>query len=219
MGDSAMETLIDQVDGPDYRRRQQDPGMTHEILILLGAVIVNNVVLTQFLGLCPLMGASRRLDTAIGLGMATVFVMVLASMATYLIDRVLLEPLSVGYLRTLIFIGVIAILVQASEQAMRLFSPRLFEALGIYLPLITTNCAVLGVALLNTRKQADLADTFFYSLGSALGFILILVLFSSLRERLELSDIPQAFKGASIGLITAGIAALAFSGFSGMIRP
>lgn len=192
--------------------------MSHEFLILVGALIVNNVVLTQFLGLCPLMGASRRLDTAVGLGMATVFVMVLASMATSVIDRAVLVPFHVEYLRTLVFIGIIATLVQVSEQAMRLYSPRLFEALGIYLPLITTNCAVLGVALLNARKEADILDTFFYSLGSALGFLLVLVLFSNLRERLELSDVPEAFKGAPIGLITAGIAALAFSGFSGMIR-
>lgn len=192
--------------------------MSHYLLILVGALIVNNVVLTQFLGLCPLMGASRRLDTAVGLGLATLFVMTLASVTTFFVDHAILTPLGAGYLRTLVFIGLIAALVQASELAMKAYSPRLFEALGLYLPLITTNCAVLGVALLSARKESTLLETLFFSLGSSLGFILVLILFSGVRERIEIADVPKPFQGAAIGLITAGIAAIAFSGFSGMIR-
>ncbi len=192
--------------------------MSHYLLILVGALIVNNVVLTQFLGLCPLMGASRRLDTAVGLGLATLFVMTLASVTTFFVDHAILTPLGGGYLRTLVFIGLIAALVQASELAMKAYSPRLFEALGLYLPLITTNCAVLGVALLSARKESTLLETLFFSLGSSLGFILVLILFSGVRERIEIADVPKPFQGAAIGLITAGIAAIAFSGFSGMIR-
>ena len=192
--------------------------MSHYLLILFSALIVNNVVLTQFLGLCPLMGASRRLDTAMGLGVATVFVMTLATMTTFLVDQTILTPLGVEYLRTLVFIGLIAAVVQASELAMKAYSPRLFEALGLYIPLITTNCAVLGVTLLSARKESGFLETLCFSLGSSLGFILVLILFSSVRERIEIADVPQPFQGAAIGLVTAGIAAIAFSGFSGMIR-
>jgi len=192
--------------------------MSHLLLILVGALIVNNVVLTQFLGLFPLMGASRRLDTALGLGLATLFVMTLATMTTFVVDHAVLTPLGAGHLRTLVFIGLIAAVVQASELAMKAYSPRLFEALGLYLPLITTNCAVLGVTLLSARKDASLLETLFFSFGASLGFVLVLVLFSSVRERIEIADVPKPFQGAAIGLITAGIAAIAFSGFTGMIR-
>ena len=191
--------------------------MPHYFQLLIGALLINNVVLTQFLGLCPLMGASRRIDTAFGLGAATLFVMIMATTATSTVDHLLLSPLGVSYLRTLVFIGLIATLVQATEVGLKAFSPRLYEAMGIYLPLITTNCAVLGVALITARKQLDALETFFFSLGSALGFVMILILFSAMRERLEQAEIPEAFRGAAIGLITAGIAAMAFNGFSGVI--
>ncbi len=192
--------------------------MSQLFLILISALLVNNVVLTQFLGLCPLMGASRRLDTALGLGLATLFVMTLATMTTFFVDHAVLMPLGAGHLRTLVFIGLIAAVVQASELAMKAFSPRLFEALGLYLPLITTNCAVLGVTLLSARKDATLIETLFFSLGASMGFVLVLALFSSVRERIEVADVPKPFQGAAIGLITAGIAAIAFSGFQGLIR-
>jgi Na+-translocating ferredoxin:NAD+ oxidoreductase subunit A len=191
--------------------------MPHYFQLLIGALLINNVVLTQFLGLCPLMGASRRIDTAFGLGAATLFVMIMATTATSTVDHLLLSPLGVSYLSTLVFIGLIATLVQATEVGLKAFSPRLYEAMGIYLPLITTNCAVLGVALITARKQLDALETFFFSLGSALGFVMILILFSAMRERLEQAEIPEAFRGAAIGLITAGIAAMAFNGFSGVI--
>lgn len=191
--------------------------MPHYFQLLIGALLINNVVLTQFLGLCPLMGASRRIDTAFGLGAATLFVMIMATTATSTVDHLLLSPLGVSYLRTLVFIGLIATLVQATEVGLKAFSPRLYESMGIYLPLITTNCAVLGVALITARKQLDALETFFFSLGSALGFVMILILFSAMRERLEQAEIPEAFRGAAIGLITAGIAAMAFNGFSGVI--
>lgn len=192
--------------------------MNQLLLILISALLVNNVVLTQFLGLCPLMGASRRLDTAFGLGLATLFVMTLATMSTSFIDHTILTPLGAGHLRTLVFIGLIAAVVQASELTMRAYSPRLFEALGLYLPLITTNCAVLGVTLLSAREDAGPLETLAFSLGASLGFVLVLILFSSVRERIEIADVPKPFQGAAIGLITAGIAAIAFSGFADMIR-
>ena len=192
--------------------------MSHLLLILISALLVNNVVLTQFLGLCPMMGASRRLDTALGLGMATLFVMTLATITTFFVNTTILVPLGAGHLKTLVFIGLIAAVVQASELAMKAYSPRLFEALGLYLPLITTNCAVLGVTLLSARKEATLFETLFFSLGASLGFVLVLALFSSMRERIEIADVPRPFQGAAIGLITAGIAAIAFSGFSGLLR-
>jgi electron transport complex protein RnfA len=144
--------------------------------------------------------------------------MTLATMTTFFVDHAVLMPLGAGHLRTLVFIGLIAAVVQASELAMRAYSPRLFEALGLYLPLITTNCAVLGVTLLSARKDATLIETLFFSLGASMGFVLVLALFSSLRERIEIADVPKPFQGAAIGLITAGIAAIAFSGFSGLIR-
>lgn len=185
-------------------------------MIITGAALANNVVLGQFLGLCPVMGSSRRLDTASGLGLATVFVLITATLATHLADQWILRPFHLTHLRTLVFIGLIASVVQISERMMKTWSPRLFEALGIYLPLITTNCAVLGIALIDARNESSLLESIAFSAGSAIGFAGVLVLFSSMRERIELSDTPKPFKGPAIGLITAGIAALAFSGFSAL---
>ncbi|MFK7889309.1 MAG: electron transport complex subunit RsxA [Granulosicoccus sp.] len=187
-------------------------------LILLGTVIVNNFVLVQFLGLCPFMGVSRRLDSALGMGIATSFVLTLSTSLSYLVNRWLLVPLDLEYLRILSFILVIAIVVQFTELAIRRQSPLLHRVLGIYLPLITTNCAVLGVALLSVQKQHTLLQAMLHGLGAALGFTLVLVLFSVLRERLELADVPAPFRGSAIALMSAGIMSLAFMGFSGIDR-
>lgn len=190
--------------------------MSELALILLGTVLVNNFVLVQFLGLCPFMGVSQRLDSAIGMGMATTFVLTLATSLSYLVNRWLLAPLALEHLRTLSFIVVIAVVVQFTELLIRRQSPLLHRVLGLYLPLITTNCAVLGVALLSTQKQHSLLEAMLYGFGAATGFTLVLVVFSSMRERLALADVPQPFRGSAIGLICAGIMSLAFMGFSGL---
>ena len=187
-------------------------------LIIVSAALVNNFVLVQFLGLCPFMGVSSRLDSAMGMSLATTFVLTLSSVVAYAIQSLLLIPLEAMWLKTLAFIVAIAVAVQFTELALKKTSPLLHTVLGIYLPLITTNCAVLGVALLNTNRAHSLAESAFYGAGAALGFSLVLILFSSVRERLTLADIPKPFEGASIALITAGFMALAFMGFSGMIR-
>lgn len=192
--------------------------MTEYLLIIVGTVWVNNFVLSQFLGLCPFMGVSRRLETAIGMGLATTFVLTLSSVSSYLIDTYLLEPLGLEYLRTLSFILVIAGIVGFTEMAIRKSSPILFNVLGIYLPLITSNCAVLGVALLNVQEAHDFIESALYGMGAALGFTLVMVLFAAVRERLEAADIPAPFRGNAIGLITAGLMALAFMGFSGLVK-
>jgi len=185
-------------------------------LILLGTVLVNNFVLVQFLGLCPFMGVSRRVDSAIGMGIATSFVLTLATSLSYLVNRWLLVPFDLEYLRTISFIVVIAVVVQFTEIVIRRQSPLLHRVLGLYLPLITSNCAVLGVALLSIQQQHSLLEAMIYGFGAALGFSVVLVLFSVLRERLELADVPQPFKGSAIALMSAGIMSLAFLGFSGM---
>lgn len=185
-------------------------------LILLGTVLVNNFVLVQFLGLCPFMGVSKRLDSALGMGVATTFVLTLATSLSFLVNRWLLEPFELEYLRTLSFIVVIAVVVQFTEIVIRKQSPLLHRVLGLYLPLITTNCAVLGVALLSTQQQHSLLEAMLYGFGAALGFTLVLVLFAALRERLELADVPAPFKGSAIALMSAGIMSLAFMGFSGL---
>lgn len=192
--------------------------MTEYILIIIGTVWVNNIVLSQFLGLCPFMGVSRKLETAMGMGLATAFVLTLSSMCSYLLHQYVLEPLGLEYLRTLSFILVIAAIVGFTEMAIRKTSPLLHNVLGIYLPLITSNCAVLGIALLNIQASHSFVGSILYGMGSALGFTLVLVLFAGIRERLAVSDIPSPFKGNSIALITAGLMALAFMGFSGLIR-
>lgn len=190
--------------------------MTDALVILLTAIFVNNFVMVQFLGLCPFMGASQRLDSAIGMAAATTFVLTLASALSFLVEQYLLQPLGLDYLRIISFIVIIAGLVQFSEIVMRATQPLLHQALGIFIPLITTNCAVLGVALLNVRQAHSFVDSIFFGLGAALGFSLLLILFSAMRERLEHADIPQPFRGASVNMMTAGIVSLAFLGFTGM---
>ena len=190
--------------------------MSELLLILLGTVLVNNFVLINFLGLCPLMGASRQITTALGMGMATTFVLTLSSVCSYLLNAWVLEPLQLEYLRLICFILIIAALVQFTELYLRKVSPLLHSVLGIYLPLITTNCAVLGVALLSIRENETLIEAGFYGFGAAMGFTLVLILFSALRERLDTADVPAAFRGTAIAMISAGIMSLAFLGFSGM---
>ncbi|MFZ1386536.1 MAG: electron transport complex subunit RsxA [Thiolinea sp.] len=192
--------------------------MTDYLLIIVGTVWVNNLVLSQFLGLCPFMGVSRKLETAIGMGLATTFVLTLSSVSSYLVDTWLLQPLGLQYLRTLSFILVIAAIVGFTEMVVRKSSPVLHNVLGIYLPLITTNCAVLGVALLNIQKHHGFIESALYGMGGALGFTLVMVMFASIRERLVAADIPNVFKGNAIGLITAGLMALSFMGFSGLVK-
>ena len=186
-------------------------------LLLVGAVLVNNFVLVQFLGLCPFMGVSNKLETAMGMSMATTFVLALASVCSYLTYNYLLIPLDLAYLRTISFILVIAVVVQFTEMVVRKTSPLLHRVLGVFLPLITTNCAVLGVALLNINQAHNFVESLFYGLGAALGFSLVLILFAAMRERLAVADVPEPFQGAAIGMITAGLASLAFMGFAGLI--
>lgn len=185
-------------------------------IILLSTVLVNNVVLVQFLGLCPFMGVSRRVDSALGMGIATSFVLTLASTLSYLVNQWLLIPFELSYLRTLSFILVIALVVQFTEIVIRRQSPLLHRVLGLYLPLITTNCAVLGVALISVKEQHSLLQAMLFGFAASVGFTLVLVLFATLRERLELSDVPGPFKGNAIALLSAGIMSLAFMGFSGL---
>ncbi|MBT1450933.1 electron transport complex subunit RsxA [Glaciecola sp. XM2] len=192
--------------------------MTEIFLLLLGTVLVNNFVLVQFLGLCPFMGVSGKLETAMGMSMATTFVLTVASMSSYLVETYVLVPLGIEYLRTLSFILVIAVVVQFTEMVVRKTSPSLYRLLGIFLPLITTNCAVLGVALLNTTKQHNFVESIIYGFGAAVGFSFVLILFSAMRERLAAADVPAPFKGASIAMITAGLMSLAFMGFTGLIK-
>ena len=192
--------------------------MTEYLLIIVGTVWVNNIVLAQFLGLCPFMGVSRKLETAMGMGLATTFVLTLSSISSYLVHEYLLAPFDLEYLRTISFILVIAAIVGFTELVVHKTSPLLHNVLGIYLPLITTNCAVLGVALLNVQQSNNFIESALYGFGSALGFTLVLVLFAAMRERLAASDIPEAFQGNAIGMITAGLMALAFMGFTGLIK-
>lgn len=184
-------------------------------LILLGALLVNNFVLAQFLGLCPFMGSTGRYDTAAAMGLATTFVLTLSAAATYGLHHALLVPLGLEFMRIIVFIVVIASLVQFTQLYLRSTSPLLHQVLGIYLPLITTNCAVLGVALLALQQSLSFAATLAYAAGAALGFTLVMVLFAAIRERLRDARIPQAFAGAPITLVTAGILSMAFMGFAG----
>ena len=192
--------------------------LTEFILLLISTVLVNNFVLVQFLGLCPFMGVSGKLETAIGMSMATTFVLTLASVCSYLIETYLLAAFGLEYLRTLSFILVIAVVVQFTEMVVQKTSPTLYRLLGIFLPVITTNCAVLGVALLNIKEQHSLMESAVYGFGAAVGFSLVLVLFSAMRERLAAADVPTPFKGASIAMITAGLMSLAFMGFTGLVK-
>ncbi|MCC5855417.1 MAG: electron transport complex subunit RsxA [Idiomarina sp.] len=191
--------------------------MTEILVLLIATVLVNNFVLVQFLGLCPFMGVSSKLETAIGMSAATTFVLTLASVSSYLVNQYILQPLDLMALRTLSFILVIAVVVQFTEMVVHKTSPTLYRLLGIFLPLITTNCAVLGVALLNVTEQHNFIQSIVFGFGAALGFSLVLVLFSALRERIAAADVPVAFKGAAIGMITAGLMSLAFMGFSGLV--
>lgn len=190
--------------------------MTGYLIILVSTVLINNFVLVKFLGLCPFMGVSRKLETAIGMSLATTFVLTLSSMTSYLIYEYLLTPLGLQYLKTISFILVIAAVVQFTEMFVQKTSPVLYRVLGIFLPLITTNCAVLGVALLNIQEKNGFIESVLYGFGASVGFSLVLILFSAMRERIAGSDVPVAFKGNAIALVTAGLMALAFMGFSGL---
>lgn len=192
--------------------------MNEFLLILISTVLVNNFVLVQFLGLCPFMGVSNKLETAMGMSLATTFVLTLASVCSYLVYHYLLLPFDITWLRTIAFILVIAVVVQFTEMVVHKTSPLLHKLLGIYLPLITTNCAVLGVALLNMQKQNNFLESIAYGFGAAVGFSMALVLFSALRERIAVADVPVTFRGAAIGMVTAGLMSLAFMGFSGLVR-
>lgn len=192
--------------------------MAEYALILVSTVLVNNFVLVKFLGLCPFMGVSRKLEGAIGMGLATTFVLTLSSVCSYLLNAYVLVPLGLEYLRIIALILVIASVVQFTETMLRQTNPLLYQILGIYLPLITTNCAVLGVALLSIREQQSFTESAVFGFGAAMGFSVVLVLFAAIRERLALADVPGPFKGASIALITAGLMSMAFMGFAGLVR-
>lgn len=192
--------------------------MTEYALILLSTVLVNNFVLVKFLGLCPFMGVSRKLETSTGMALATTFVLTLSSICSYLVNQYLLLPLGLEYLRTISFILVIAVVVQFTEMVVHKTSPLLYQVLGIFLPLITTNCAVLGVALLNVQEQHGFLQSAVYGFGAAVGFSMVLILFAALRERILVADVPVAFRGPAIALVTAGLMSLAFMGFAGLIK-
>ena len=190
---------------------------TNIFVILLSSILVNNFVMSRFLGCCPFLGVAKKINTALGMGAAVTFVMSLASVITYLVQYFVLEPLGVAYLQTIAFILVIAALVQLVEMVIQKMSPSLYKALGVYLPLITTNCAVLGVAILNINEHYNLLESLVNGFGGAVGFTLAIVLFAGIREKLEYSDIPQPLQGFPIALITAGLMSIAFLGFQGMI--
>lgn len=191
--------------------------MTNILLILVSGIFVQNYIMQQFLGICPFLGVSKQIETAAGMGIAVTFVMALASAITYVVQYAILTPLGLGYLQTIAFILVIAALVQLVEMVIRKSSPSLYQALGVYLPLITTNCAVLGVALLNIQSGYNFIESVINGIAGALGFTLSIILFAGIRERLELSDIPECLQGFPIALISAGLMAIAFLGFSGML--
>ena len=185
--------------------------------IVIGAIFVNNVVLSQFLGICPFLGVSSKVETSMGMGMAVTFVMALATLVTWCIQQYVLVPFGIGYMQTITFILVIAALVQMVEIVLKKVSPALYQALGIFLPLITTNCAVLGVAIITIQKNFDLLTGVIYAVAAALGFALALVLFAGIRERLEVEDTPEGMRGVPIALITAGLLAMAFMGFANVV--
>ena len=191
--------------------------MNELMLIVIGGVLVNNYVMSQFLGICPFLGVSKKVETATGMGMAVTFVMALASLLTYFVQTYLLVPLKLEYMQTIAFILVIAVLVQIVEIALKKISRSLYEALGVYLPLITTNCAVLGMALLNTREAYNLIESVTNGVASALGFTVAIVIFASIRERLATSNMPKWMDGFPGALIAASLMSLAFQGFSGLI--
>ena len=192
--------------------------MTEYALILVSTVLVNNFVLVKFLGLCPFMGVSRKLETATGMALATTFVLTLSSVCSYLVNEYLLAPLGLEYLRTITFILVIAVVVQFTEMVVHKTSPLLYQVLGIFLPLITTNCAVLGVALLNVQQHHGFLQSAVYGFGASVGFSMVLILFAAMRERITVADVPEAFRGPAIALITAGLMSMAFMGFAGLVK-
>lgn len=190
--------------------------MNEYLLLLFGTALVNNVVLAQFLGLCPFMGVSSKIDSALGMGLATTFVLTLATVLSWLLEHYVLVPLDVAFLRILSFILIIAGVVQFTEMVIRSLSPILYQNLGIFLPLITTNCAVLGVALLNLQKEHNFLQSVLYGIGASLGFVLVLVVFAGIRERLARASVPRVFSGPPVAFITAGLLSMAFLGFSGL---
>jgi electron transport complex protein RnfA len=192
--------------------------MNEYLLIFVSTVLVNNFVLAKFLGLCPFMSVSTKLETATGMGLATTFVLTLSSIISYLTNEFLLVPLEIEFLRTLAFILIIAVVVQFTEMVVHKTSPILYQTLGIFLPLITTNCAVLGVALLNVQAKHNFLESTVYGFGAAVGFSLVLILFAAIRERVAVADVPSIFKGAPITLVTAGIMSMAFMGFTGLVK-
>jgi len=192
--------------------------MMQYILVVISAVLINNIVLTRFLGVCPFLGVSNRLTTAGGMSGAVLFVLTMATVVTYLINQYVLVPLGIGFLKTIMYILVIAALVQMVEIVLKKISPPLYQALGVYLPLITTNCAILGVSILVVQKGFDLLTSTVFALANALGFGLALMIFAGLREQLDLVDVPKGMQGVPIALVMAGLLSLAFMGFSGMVR-
>lgn len=192
--------------------------MTEYLLILVSTVLVNNFVLVKFLGLCPFMGVSKKLETATGMGLATTFVLTLSSVSSYLVNEYLLAPLGLEYLRTIAFIMVIAAVVQFTEMVVHKTSPVLYQVLGIFLPLITVNCVVLGVALLNVQEQHGFLQSALYGFGGAVGSSMVLIMFAAMRERIIVADVPVAFRGPAIALVTAGLMSMAFMGFAGLVR-
>jgi electron transport complex protein RnfA len=189
--------------------------MTLVVIVLL-AMLTENFVLSKFLGICPFLGVSKRISTAMGMAMAVLFVMLVASMLTFALQTYVLVPFDVSYLQTIVFILVIASTVQLTEMAIQKMSPTLYQALGIYLPLITTNCAVLGLAVLNIQRGYGFVEVVFHAVGAALGFAIALLLFAGLREKMEKAEVPEVFQGAAVAFVTAGILSLAFMGFSGL---
>ncbi len=192
--------------------------MSELLLILISAVFVNNFVLARFLGICPFLGVSKKVETALGMGMAVIFVMTIASVVTWFIQYFILIPFGIEYLQTIAFILVIASLVQMVEMVVQKTSPVLYQSLGIFLPLITTNCAVLGVAVLTVQKGYTFLEMVIFAFGAAVGFTLAMVLFAGLRERIDLSPVPKSFRGTAIALVTAGLLSLAFMGFAGLVK-
>ncbi len=188
------------------------------ILLIISAILVNNIVLTQFLGICPFLGVSTRISTSLGMGAAVIFVMALAALVTFLINQYILVPLNITFLQTISYILVIAALVQMVEIILKKVSPPLYQALGLYLPLITTNCAVLGVAIMVIKRNFNLVESVLFAIAMAIGFSLALVIFASIREQLEINDVPKGMKGVPIALITAGLLSLAFMGFAGLVK-
>ncbi|SES75145.1 electron transport complex protein RnfA [Natronincola peptidivorans] len=186
-------------------------------VILISAILVNNFVLSRFLGICPFLGVSKQVETAFGMGMAVTFVMAMASIITYLVQILILDNLGIQYMQTIAFILVIASLVQLVEMIIQKTSPTLYQSLGVFLPLITTNCAVLGLTILNISQDFNMIESIFHAIGAAIGFSLAIVLFAAIRERLELAHVPKAFKGFPIALITASLMSLAFLGFAGLV--